>query len=244
MLANAIASIQNTTTLTDLTPGTCLRCVAYSRRRMAAPDWIPASAAMTARPAPSLRRQHHHHLAAFHQRLRLDLGDRRGLGLHALEQTKADVLVSHFTAAETQGDPDLVAFLEETAHGAHLHFVIVIVDARPQLDLFDLDDLLTLTLLGRLLLLEEAEFAEIENFADRRARVGDDLHEIQRGVFRQLDGIREIRHAAIVALGVYELDLDGANIAINPRAAFLRRRDGLHGTTNWLSPQIVATVAD
>jgi hypothetical protein len=43
-----------------------------------------------------------------------------------------------------QGDLDLVAFLEEPLHRAHLHVVIVIVDHRPQLDLLDLDDLLLL----------------------------------------------------------------------------------------------------
>jgi hypothetical protein len=37
------------------------------------------------------------------------------------------------------------------------------------------------------------------------------------------------------------LHLDGANIAIDARPAFLRRRGRLHGTTNGHSPRIVET---
>ena len=64
------------------------------------------------------------------ERLGLDLGDRRGLGLHPLQQLEADVLVRHLAAAEAQRHLDLVALVEEAAHRAHLDFVVVVVDAR------------------------------------------------------------------------------------------------------------------
>ena len=75
--------------------------------------------------------------------------------------------MGHFAAAEAQRHLDLVAFLEEALHGAHLHLVIVIVDHRPQLDLLDLDDLLLLASFGRLLLRLVFVFAVIEDFGDR-----------------------------------------------------------------------------
>ena len=61
----------------------------------------------------------------------------------------------HLAAAEAQRDLDLVAFLEEAPHGLHLDLVVVVVDARAELDFLDLDGLLLLAGLGGLLLLVE-----------------------------------------------------------------------------------------
>src|ERR1700752_4695259 len=94
------------------------------------------------RPAVLARRQHHDHLAAFEFWFLLDFGDRPGVGLHALKQLGAELLMRHFAAAEAQGDLDLVAFLEEALHGAHFDLVVMVIDHRPELDLLDLDDLL------------------------------------------------------------------------------------------------------
>src|SRR5262249_51571218 len=92
----------------------------------------------------SARSQHHHHLAAFEARLLLDLGELGGIVAHPVEQLVAQLLVGHLAAAEAQRHLDLVAFLEEALHRAHLHVVIVVVDHRPELDLLDLDHLLLL----------------------------------------------------------------------------------------------------
>ena len=92
---------------------------------------------------------------------------------------EAEFLMRHFAAAEAQDELDLVAFLEEAAHGLHLGLVIMVVDAGAQLDFLDLDDLLLLAGLGGLLLLVEAEFAVIEDLADRRIGVGHDLDQIE-----------------------------------------------------------------
>jgi hypothetical protein len=54
----------------------------------------------------------------------------------------------------------------------------VVVDVRPHLDLFDFDDLLLLFRFGFLLLLLVFEFAEIEDFADWRLRLGRDFDEV------------------------------------------------------------------
>src|ERR1700677_3701822 len=136
-----------------------------------------------------LRREHHGHLATFHQWLSLDLGDWRRFDLDALQKLVANVLVRHFAAAKTQRHLDLVALVEEPAHRAHLHFVVVVVDPRPQLDLLDLDYLLTLARFGGLLLLEKAILPEIEDLADRRGGVGDDFDQIERGLVGELLGV-------------------------------------------------------
>ena len=52
------------------------------------------------------------------------------LGLDLLQDLEAELLVHHLAAAEAHGHLDLVAFLEEPRHGAHLDVVVVVVDAR------------------------------------------------------------------------------------------------------------------
>ena len=80
-----------------------------------------------------------------------------------------------FATAEAQGDLDLVAFLEKAKNRFHLHAVVVFVDAGAKLDFLDLDDLLLLARLSRLLLLGETKAAVIENFTDWRGRVWRNL---------------------------------------------------------------------
>src|SRR5215204_4645914 len=114
------------------------------------------------------RRQHHHHLAALKARLLLDLGDLGGVVLDTVEQLVAQLLVRHFPAAEAQRHLDLVAFLEEALHRAHLHVVIVIVDHRPEFYLLDLDHFLFLAGFSRLLLRLVFVFAVVEKFGNGR----------------------------------------------------------------------------
>src|SRR5262249_47526033 len=147
--------------------------------------------------APLLRRQHHGHLAPFHQRLGLDFGYWRGFGPHALQEPEADVLVRHFPAAKAQRHLDLVPFVKETPDRAHLHLVVVVVDARPQFYFLNLHYLLTLARLGGLLLLQKAVFAEIENLADWRGRVWDDFDQVEGGFFCEPLGVCEIDDAVI-----------------------------------------------
>src|SRR5262245_39100887 len=85
--------------------------------------------------APLLRRQYHHHLAAFQARELLDLGADVHLFLDAVEHLDAEFLVHHLAAAEAERHLHLVAFLEEAGDGAHLDLEVVVVDAGPELDL-------------------------------------------------------------------------------------------------------------
>ena len=138
------------------------------------------------------RREHHHHLTAFHRRLGFDLRYGAGLDLHAFEQTEAEILMGHFATAKAERHLDLVAFLEEAAHGLHLGVVVVIVDAGAKLDLLDLDDLLLLAGFGGFLLLKEAELPIVEDLADRRICGGNDLDEVEACVVGYLLGFQRI----------------------------------------------------
>ena len=81
-------------------------------------------------------------------------------------------------------------------------------------------------------MLKKAELAEIENFADRRLGVGNDLDQVERGFVGKLLSFGDLDDAAIVPLGVDQLNLVGANVAVDARPPFLRGRLGFHGTTN------------
>src|SRR5690606_31172925 len=102
--------------------------------------------------ARSAGRQHHNHLAPFRARAGLDLGELVHLVPDLVEQFEPKLLVRHLAAAEPHGDLDLVALAQELLDRAHLHVVVVIIDIGPELDLLDLDDLLLLARLRRLLL--------------------------------------------------------------------------------------------
>src|SRR6478736_6964150 len=143
---------------------------------------------LIAREFNSARRQYHHDLAAFETRVLLDLGELGDVGLDLVEQLGADLLVRHFAAAIAQGDLDLVAFFEEPLHGAHLHFVIVVVDHRAELDLLDLDDLLPLAGFGGFFLRGILILPVVHDLADGRADVRRDLDQIHAGLLGHADG--------------------------------------------------------
>ena len=104
---------------------------------------------------------HHHHLAAFQPRHGFDLahfGDIRG---HTVQQLKPQILVRHLTAAEAQGDLDLVTFAEEFKNRTHLHVIVMDIGSGAELDFLDLDDVLLLAGLGLALLVLVFELADV-----------------------------------------------------------------------------------
>jgi hypothetical protein len=103
------------------------------------------------------------------------------LAPHALQQLHAEIGVLHLAATEAQRDLHLVTFFEEAMNGLHLHFVIVVVDVRTNLDLLEFDALGLFARLGLLLLLLEPELAVVEDFADRRIGIGRHLDKVEAG---------------------------------------------------------------
>ena len=85
----------------------------------------------------------------------------------------------HLATAKPQGHFNLVAFAEEFHHRPHFNIVVVIIDVRAHLDFLDVDCLLLLARLVRLLLRNVFELAVIQNLADRRIgvrRYFDQIH--------------------------------------------------------------------
>jgi hypothetical protein len=108
----------------------------------------------------------------------------------------------------------------------------VIVDHRPELDLLDLDDLLFLAGFRRLLLRLEFVFAVIQDFGDRRHRIGGDLDQIKPGRLGKPDGGFGQDNTFVVTGGIDQLNLAGADLLVDARAAFFGGQRGFLRTTN------------
>ena len=117
-------------------------------------------------------RDDHDHLAAFHLGHAFDLGDVFDVDSDLFQKVAPNFLVSHFTAPIAHGDFHLVAVTQKPVHVAHLHIVVVGVDVGPELDLFNLDDLLLFARFSGLLLGLVLELAEIHDLADGRFGIG------------------------------------------------------------------------
>ena len=108
-------------------------------------------------------------------------------------------------------------------HRPHLHLVVVGVDVGAHLDLLDLDDLLVLARFGRLFLVGVFQLAQIEDLAHRRIGVRGNLHEVEAGLFGEQQCVVDGNVAAVVAVGIDELDAGNPDVAVGARAVFCRR---------------------
>lgn len=108
----------------------------------------------------------------------------------------------------------------------------MIVDHRPELDLLDLDDLLFLAGFSRFLLCLELVLAVIQDFGDRGDRVWGDLNEIKPGRLGKPNGGFGQDDTLVVAGGIDQLNLSGADLLIDARATFFGGKRGFLRTTN------------
>src|SRR5688572_28088002 len=167
-----------------------------------------------------LRRDHHDHLPAFKARTRLDHDVLAQVGLDPRGHLAAELLVAHFAATEADVDLDLVALFQEAAHVAQLDLVVALVSHRTELEFLDLDLLGLLFRLVGLLLLLEAELAEVHDLADRRIGVGLDLHEIQPLVLGHAQRFVAREHADHLAFAADHAHARDADFLILPIGLF------------------------
>ncbi|MGF7007734.1 hypothetical protein J2X50_003330 [Aminobacter sp. BE322] len=92
------------------------------------------------------------------------------------------------------------------------------VDVRAHLDLLDLDDPLVLARFGRLLLVGVFQLAEVEDLDDGRRGVGGDFDEVEAGLFGSQERFVDGDVAAVLAVGVDELDPGNPDVAVGARA--------------------------
>jgi len=173
----------------------------------------------TDRSFRGLRREEHEHITSFKLCLlfdRGDLGDGFGKTSHDLF---TDLGVSHFAAAETDGDLYFVSVLEEAVGVVYLGVEIIGVDVEGKSDLLGLDDLLVLPVLLLLLGLLETELTVVHYLADGRSGLRSDLDEIKIPFGGEYESLSGRHYAELVSVGADETDLTVADLLIN--AVFL-----------------------
>lgn len=127
--------------------------------------------------------QHHHHLTALEFWVLLNLGDLVDILLDSSQEFHTEMLMSHFATAKAQRYLYFVAFIEKPAHRAHLHVVVVIVDGRTHLDLFDLDYPLLFPCFRRFFLLFILIFSVVHKLDHGRLGARRNFDEIEAFLF-------------------------------------------------------------
>jgi hypothetical protein len=169
------------------------------------------------------RSDQHNHLPTFHLRKVLNAADILGVLRDPLKQFAAQVLVRHFAPAEPQGDLHLVAILEKFEHVAHLDVVVAGIRIGPELDLFDLDDLLLLARFALAFLLFVFELAKIHDLANRRIGVRRNLNQIETGFVGHFHGSGRGHHTDVFAVGADQADFSGTDFFVDARAGVALR---------------------
>ena len=147
------------------------------------------------------------------------------------------MLVGHLAAAEAQGDLHLVAVLEEAVDGARLHFVVVRVDVRPDLDLFQLGRFLLLPGGGLLLALFKAQLAVIEQLDDRNFLVAGNFHKVERGFAGRVQRGSQRHDALLLTFFVDQQHAGGADLVIDTWPdLFFDGRIGFWSASYWKTP--------
>jgi hypothetical protein len=137
---------------------------------------------------------------------------------NTLKQLAAQILVRHFAPSESQSHFYLVAVFKELEHVAHLDVIVIGVGVWPELDLFDLDDLLLLARFGFALLRFVLEFAEIHDLADRWIGIWRNFDQIKPCLFCQVHGAGWGNYSDVFAVGADQAYFVGADLVVYARA--------------------------
>lgn len=97
------------------------------------------------------------------------------------------------------------------------------IDVRSHFDFFDVDGLLLLARFGGLFLALKLEATVVEDLADGRDGVRRDLYEIEAFPFCKPYGLVDVEGAAVVALGVDQLNPGNADLLVDPWTFFRGR---------------------
>jgi hypothetical protein len=155
------------------------------------------------------------HVAALLLGRLLDRGEIAEVLVEAVEQGAAALGMGLLATAEHDRDLDLVLLVEEALDVALLRLVVVVGDLRPELDLADVDLLLVLARLLGLLLLLVLVLRVVEQAADRRARVGGDLDQVEVGLAGDPARLVGVDDADLLTVGTDQADLRNADALVD-----------------------------
>jgi hypothetical protein len=179
-----------------------------------------------------LERSHEHdHGPALHPRRLFDRAVRTELIGELIEQRFAQIRVGHLAAAEEDGQLDLVSGVEELRGLPTFGLEVMIIDLRPDADLFQLDNVLVAARLALFAALLVSKLPVVHEPADGWHRVGSHLDEIEPPLARHLQRIECGDNANLLAVLINQPDLADPDALIDA---------GLDGSGNNLPPLPIA----
>jgi len=128
-----------------------------------------------------------------------------------------------FAAPETYGNFYLVAFGQEIPYMLGLEVQIVIIDLWLHPNLFDLDDLLILTVVLELFFLFKFEFAIIEDLAYRWNRLGCYFNQIQTLFLGHAQGVSYGQYALLLSAVVYQPHFPNPDLIVGSQIFIVRQ---------------------
>lgn len=126
-----------------------------------------------------LGREEHGHIAALKLGLLIHVCGLTALSCEFAEDLLADIGMSHFSAAETNGNLYAVAVSKELLCAFELGVKVILADAGRHANFLDFHNALVLLSFLFSLCLFEAELAVVHNLADRGLCLGRDFDEIK-----------------------------------------------------------------
>ena len=123
--------------------------------------------------------------------------------------------MSHLAASEHDGDLDARALLEEAQDVTLLGLVIAHIDLGSELHFLDFDLGLVLTSLLGLHGLLVLELAVIHDLANRRIRVGSDLHQVKVLVIGDALRITCVEQTELRSIDADKTNARGANLIVD-----------------------------
>jgi len=116
------------------------------------------------------------------------------------QHTHADLLVSHFSPAEAQGNFSFVTVGKKLDNVAQLDLIVVLIRSRTKLDFFDLDNLLLLFGLCQTLGFLILELAKVHQAADWRRCHRRNFNQIDAGLLSHLQPLTSRKYSELLAL--------------------------------------------
>src|SRR5665811_2425197 len=166
---------------------------------------------------PAGRGEHHEHVASVLLRRGRHDGVFSDVFGELLEQVEAELRLRLLAPTEHDGDLHLVTALEEAGDVALLGVVVVSIDLRPELHLFDHGVRLIAPRLTGLLGVLVLPLAVVHELAHRRPVARGDLHEVEVGLLSKTDSVLDADDAHLLTVRADEPYLGHTDAVVDER---------------------------
>jgi hypothetical protein len=172
------------------------------------------------------RQRTDHHVDATANEFGFEIGMAKGrdFGKEFVNDPKTDLCMGHFAPAEFEGDFHLHILAEKINRVLDFDAEIVWINLGAELDLFDLVRVLMLLGFFVSLSLLVAVFAEVDEAAHWRVRIGRNFDQVHAGGAGHVESVTESENTELFAIGRDYPDFAGTDLPVYPNERSGRRR--------------------